>query len=206
MERAVDELAARLGVDEAAVVKHKRVRPGQVMPSYVGEVMTSCTRFQCLERVKEMIGWEEKYPGRTRPNGHIWGVGLAMAMQGSAISGIDVGGATLKVGDEGMVNLLISLGLADEDFVNERTEGFRIMQAQVEEFTAAYVARTCGISVQDLASAVKTYGTARTAALLYCPGVPAPPTGHHRDLPPSHTALVTGHPDQPRRAVDSPGL
>ena len=58
-----------------------------------------------------MIGWEEKYPRRVLPNGHIRGVGLAMAMQGSAISGIDVGGATLKVGDEGMVNLLI--GAAD---------------------------------------------------------------------------------------------
>ncbi len=57
-----------------------------------------------------MIGWEEKYPCRTLPNGHIRGVGLAMAMQGSAISGIDVGGATLKVNDEGFINLLIGAG------------------------------------------------------------------------------------------------
>ena len=33
-----------------------------------------------------------------------------MAMQGSAISGIDVGGATLKVNDEGFINLLIGAG------------------------------------------------------------------------------------------------
>lgn len=110
VESAVDELAHKLGMDPAAIREQNLVRQGQVMPSYFGEVNTSCTLDRCLERVKEMIGWEEKYPCRTLPNGHIRGVGLAMAMQGSAISGIDVGGATLKVNDEGFVNLLIGAG------------------------------------------------------------------------------------------------
>lgn len=111
VESAVDELAHRLDMDPARIREQNLVREGQIMPSYFGERNTSCTLDQCLARVKEMIGWEEKYPRRVLPNGHIRGVGLAMAMQGSAISGIDVGGATLKVGDEGMVNLLI--GAAD---------------------------------------------------------------------------------------------
>lgn len=111
VESAVDELAHRLNMDPARIREQNLVREGQIMPSYFGERNTSCTLDQCLARVKEMIGWEEKYPRRVLPNGHIRGVGLAMAMQGSAISGIDVGGATLKVGDEGMVNLLI--GAAD---------------------------------------------------------------------------------------------
>ncbi len=111
LESAVDELAHRLGMDPTLLREQNQVRQGQVMPAYFGEVNTSCTLDRCLARVKEMIGWEEKYPRRVLPNGHIRGVGLAMAMQGSAISGIDVGGATLKVGDEGMVNLLI--GAAD---------------------------------------------------------------------------------------------
>ncbi|MBR1781000.1 MAG: molybdopterin-dependent oxidoreductase [Oscillospiraceae bacterium] len=111
LESAVDELAHRLSLDPAWIRERNQVRQGQVMPSYFGEVNTSCTLDRCLERVKEMIGWGEKYPRRTLPNGHIRAVGLAMAMQGSAISGIDVGGATLKLGDEGFVNLLI--GAAD---------------------------------------------------------------------------------------------
>ena len=97
----------------------------------------------------------------------------------------------------GMVNLLISLGLADEDFVNERTEGFRIMQAQVEEFTADYVARTCGISVQDLVSAVKMYGTARSAAILYCLGVTEHTTGTDGVMALSNIAMVTGNLGKP---------
>lgn len=111
VESAVDELAHKLGMDPATIREQNLVRQGQVMPSYFGEVNTSCTLDQCLARVKEMIGWEEKYPRRVLPNGHIRGVGLAMAMQGSAISGIDVGGATLKLNDDGFVSLLI--GAAD---------------------------------------------------------------------------------------------
>jgi len=111
LESAVDELAHKLGMDPARIREKNLVREGQVMPSYFGEVNTSCKLDECLARVKEMIGWEEKYPRRVLPNGHIRAVGLAMAMQGSAISGIDVGGATLKVNDDGFISLLI--GAAD---------------------------------------------------------------------------------------------
>ncbi len=111
LESAVDELAHKLKVDPAWLREQNMVHQGQVMPSYYGEVNTSCTLDQCFARVKEMIHWDEKYPRRVLPNGHIRSVGIAMAMQGSAISGIDVGGATLKINDEGFVNLLI--GAAD---------------------------------------------------------------------------------------------
>ena len=97
----------------------------------------------------------------------------------------------------GMVNLLIQFGLADQDFVDERTEGFRIMQAQVEGFTADYVARTCGISVQDLVSAVKMYGTAKSAAILYCLGVTEHATGTDGVMALSNMAMVTGNLGKP---------
>lgn len=111
VESAVDELSHKLGLDPMQVREQNLVRQGEVVPSYFGETMTSCTLDQCLLRVKEMIGWDEKYPRRALPNGHIRSVGVAMSMQGSAIPGIDVGGATMKVNDEGFVNLLI--GAAD---------------------------------------------------------------------------------------------
>jgi CO/xanthine dehydrogenase Mo-binding subunit len=111
VESAVDELAHKMGVDPTWLRERNLVQEGQVMPSYYGETNTSCTLDQCLKRVKEMIRWDEKYPRQVLPNGHIRAVGLSLAMQGSAISGIDVGGATLKVNDEGFVNLLI--GAAD---------------------------------------------------------------------------------------------
>lgn len=111
MESAVDELSHALGMDPSVVRALNLVREGQVSEPYYGETITSCTLDQCLARTKELIGWEEKYPRRVLPNGHIRAVGLAMAMQGSAISGIDVGGATLKLDDGGGVTLLI--GAAD---------------------------------------------------------------------------------------------
>lgn len=40
------------------------IREGQVMPAYYGETAESCTLDRCVDRVKEMIGWDEKYPRR----------------------------------------------------------------------------------------------------------------------------------------------
>ena len=71
----------------------------------------SCTMDRCLARAKEMIGWDEKYPCRDMGNGKVRGVGLAMAMQGSSIANVDVGGATLKLNEDASYTL--SLGCAD---------------------------------------------------------------------------------------------
>lgn len=58
-----------------------------------------------------MIDWDNKYPCRDMGNGKIRAVGMGMAMQGSGITSMDVGSATLKVNDEGFYTLLI--GAAD---------------------------------------------------------------------------------------------
>lgn len=147
VESAVDEMAHKLGMDPAAIRAQNLVRQGQVMPSYFGEVNTSCTLDRCLERVRELIGWEEKYPRRVLPNGHIRGVGLAMALQGSAISGIDVGGATLKLNDDGFVSLMIGaadMGTGcDTTLAQVAAEALeidveRVVTAQVDTDTAPY--------------------------------------------------------------------
>lgn len=58
-----------------------------------------------------MIDWDNKYPVRDLGNGKVRAVGMGMAMQGSGISGMDVGSATLKVNDDGFYSLII--GAAD---------------------------------------------------------------------------------------------
>ena len=93
----------------------------------------------------------------------------------------------------GMVNLLIQLGLFDKDFVRERTEGFRIMQAQVEEFTPRFVAEECGVTVQDLVATAKMYGQAKRAAILYCLGVTEHTTGTDGVMALSNIAMVSGN-------------
>ena len=111
VESAVNELAAKLHMDPFKLREMNIVKEGQVMPAYYGAVNTSCALDRCLAKVHEMINWDEKYPRRDMGNGKIRAVGMGMAMQGSGISGMDVGSATLKINDEGFYTLLI--GAAD---------------------------------------------------------------------------------------------
>lgn len=111
VESAVNELAAKLSMDPIALREMNIVREGDFMPAYYDSWNTSCALDRCLQRVKEMSRWEEKYPVRDMGNGKVRSVGIGMSMQGSSISFVDVGSATLKVNDEGFYTLII--GAAD---------------------------------------------------------------------------------------------
>lgn len=111
VETAVNEAAAALGIDPIELRMKNIVREGDVMPAYYGETNTSCALDRCLARVKEMIGWEQKYPRRVMEDGKIRSVGIGLAMQGSGISGVDVGSASLKLNESGFYTLKI--GAAD---------------------------------------------------------------------------------------------
>ena len=111
VESAVNELAAKLDMDPVHLREMNMVREGQAMPAYYWEMNTSCALDRCIAKAKEMIGWDEKYPRRILGNGKIRSVGVAMAMQGSGISGIDVGSASLKLEDDGCYTLAV--GAAD---------------------------------------------------------------------------------------------
>ena len=84
------------------------VREGQVMPAYYGEQTNSCALDRCMQRAKEMLGWEEKFPCKDMGNGKVRSVGVAMAMQGSGISSVDVGSATIKLNEDGIYTLSIA--------------------------------------------------------------------------------------------------
>ena len=111
VESAVNELAHKLNMDPIALRLKNTVQEGDVMPAYYGAVNTSCALNRCVLKVREMIDWEHKYPARDMGNGKIRAVGMGMAMQGSGISGMDVGSATLKLNDDGFYTLMI--GAAD---------------------------------------------------------------------------------------------
>ena len=111
VESAVNELANILGMDPFKIREMNLTREGEIMPAYYGQLNTSCALDRCLARVHDMIDWDNKYPCRDMGNGRIRAVGMGMAMQGSGITSMDVGSATLKVNDEGFYTLLI--GAAD---------------------------------------------------------------------------------------------
>lgn len=87
------------------------VREGMHMPAYYGEPNNACALDRCMEHCRNMFHWEEKYPVRDMGNGKVRAAGVAMAMQGSGISGVDVGSATVKLNEDGGYQLLI--GAAD---------------------------------------------------------------------------------------------
>lgn len=111
LESAVNELAEKLNMDPVVLRERNMVKEGDCMPAYYGETAGSCALDRCLERARKMIGWDEKFPARDMGNGKVRGVGVAMSMQGSSISGVDVGSVTLKVNDDGFYSMMI--GAAD---------------------------------------------------------------------------------------------
>ena len=111
VESAVNELADKLGIDPVAIRDKNIVREGMMMPAYYGETTNACALDRCISHCKEIFGWDEKFPVRDMGNGKVRTAGIGLSMQGSGIPSLDVGSATIKLGDEGFYNLII--GAAD---------------------------------------------------------------------------------------------
>lgn len=111
VESAVNEMADRLGIDPVAIREKCMVREGQLMPSYYDETASACALDRCLAKAKEIFEWDKKFPVRDMGNGKVRTAGVAMSMQGSGISAVDVGSAEIKLNEDGFYNLYI--GAAD---------------------------------------------------------------------------------------------
>ena len=111
VESAVNELAEKLGMDPTVLRDKNMVKEGMVMPAYYGETANACALDRCMDHCRKMFDWEHRYPVRDMGNGKVRSAGVAMAMQGSCISHVDVGSATVKLSEDGTYNLII--GAAD---------------------------------------------------------------------------------------------
>ena len=111
VESAVNEMADRLGIDPVAIREKCMVREGQLMPSYYDETASACALDRCLAKAKEIFKWDKKFPVRDMGNGKVRTAGVAMSMQGSGISAVDVGSAEIKLNEDGFYTLYI--GAAD---------------------------------------------------------------------------------------------
>ena len=136
LESSVNELAESLGIDPTQIREKNMLREGMKMPAYYGETANACALDRCMARCRELFGWEEKYPVREMGDGKVRTAGVAMAMQGSCISNVDVGSATVKLADDGTFNLII--GAAD-------------MGAGCDTILAQMVAECMDCSVDDVA-------------------------------------------------------
>lgn len=123
LESHMDEIALALGMDNIEFRRKNWVKSGDPMPiaPLLGEgeketvvdvpIIESCGLETCFEVGMAAIDWERKFsdgwhevPGKPHLRR---GLGAAMCMHGTAIPGLDMGGASIKINDDGSFNLLV---------------------------------------------------------------------------------------------------
>ena len=122
LESAVNELAEVLKMDPVTLREMNMINKGETTPLYniitKGSgpepiYMDSCELEACVEKGKEIFGWEnrksriakEKDPLKEKRKAR--GLGMAIAQQGSGLPNIDMAGATIKLNDDGFFTLLV---------------------------------------------------------------------------------------------------
>jgi len=119
LEVHMDEIATELGLDPIEFRRRNWVQIGDVfaLAEALGEgrkgfpnPLRSTGLAECVERGAQMIGWERRRDPEWRnvPSKPYLrrGLGMAVLIHGSGIPGIDMGGAYLKMNDDGSFNLM----------------------------------------------------------------------------------------------------
>jgi CO/xanthine dehydrogenase Mo-binding subunit len=115
VESIVNELAKELGMDPTELRKMNLIKKGENLLLGTNHVydddiirQDSCELDFLIDRGKELINWDENYPGKDMGNGKFRGVGMALSIQSSGVLNIDSANATLKFNSDGFFTLLIS--------------------------------------------------------------------------------------------------
>ncbi len=115
LESHIDEVAKQLGMDALELRRKNWIKAGDENPlaRALGEgkegysqIIESCGLPQCLQIVEERLNWKEKR-GKGGTERFRRGVGVSLAMHGTAIPGLDMGGASIKLNDDGSFNVLV---------------------------------------------------------------------------------------------------
>ncbi len=116
LDSALDELAHKLKMDPVEFKLKNSIRQGETSPvfKYMGEgregveqIVESCKIEECALEGAKLFNWYEKRKNKRIEATKAHGYGVAFAMQGSSIAAIDMGGATLKMNDDGTFNLMV---------------------------------------------------------------------------------------------------
>ena len=110
VESIINELADELNMDPCEIRFKNMTRENEVLSQYYNEELNACALDRCLEKAMEMIGYKNK-PLRRDMGDFVRGLGVSLSMQGSGISGLDVGSVEIKLQDDGFYTL--SIGATD---------------------------------------------------------------------------------------------
>lgn len=106
VESTINMLADKLNMDPTDLRLKNVVTQGETTFAY-GKTLNSVDLVKCINKGKELIGWDEKYPCKHLDNGKIRSVGMGITMQGSGIQGLDKSSAEIKLNDCGDYTLMI---------------------------------------------------------------------------------------------------
>jgi putative selenate reductase molybdopterin-binding subunit len=121
LERHIEKIVQKLKLDPLEFRLKNTLRAGELHPFSTAwsegreprpETIETCALDECVRQGKAAIGWDQKYgnsdwyqiPGKPHLRR---GIGVAVVMQGTAIPYLDMGGASIKMNDDGSFNLLI---------------------------------------------------------------------------------------------------
>ena len=102
----------------------------------------------------------------------------------------------------GMMHVILKEGLADRNFIEERTEGFAALEKMVADYPPEKVAEICHIAPADLVKAARLYARAEKAPIIYCLGVTEHSTGTEGVMSMSNLAMLVGKVGKPGCGVN----
>ena len=93
----------------------------------------------------------------------------------------------------GMMHVILAEGLADQEFIAARTEGFSELEAKLAEYPPERAAEISGVPAEDIRRAARAYAAAGSAAILYSMGITQHTTGVDNVRSIANLAMMTGN-------------
>jgi formate dehydrogenase alpha subunit len=93
----------------------------------------------------------------------------------------------------GIMNVIINEGLADEEFIAERTENYEQFREVVLKYEPKRASEISGVPAEDIVKAARMYATAGTASIVYSMGITQHTTGTDNVLSLANLAMLTGN-------------
>lgn len=102
----------------------------------------------------------------------------------------------------GMMHVIIKEGLADKEFIANRTEGYEEFAAVIEKYTPEYASKVTGVPAEDIIKAARIYAEAERASVCYAMGVTQHSTGTDNVKSICNLAMLTGNLGRPGTGVN----
>ncbi len=100
MDSAINELAIALDMDPIKLKLKNTIRKG-ALGGIIQESIKSLNVEKCIEKGKELIGWDHKYPRLEISKDKVRSVGMATAIHSSGVPGIDVASVMIRLEEDG---------------------------------------------------------------------------------------------------------